>query len=135
MRLLGLDVGSKRIGISLSDELNIMASPHSVYERQGMAKDAQYLTSTAKENSCSAIVVGLPLELDGSEGQRVKRVRILAHAMEPLFEGEILFFDERFSTVEAERVLLSADMRREKRKKVVDKVAAAIILQGYLDSK
>ncbi len=133
-RVLGLDVGARRIGVALSDTAQLLASPLLVYERTGMEADAKALSSLAHEHGCTAILFGLPLELDGTQGLRARRVEKLKATLAQHFTGEILSYDERFSTCEAERVLIGGRVRREKRKRVVDKVAAALILQAYLDS-
>ncbi|MBU1241273.1 Holliday junction resolvase RuvX [Myxococcota bacterium] len=135
MRVLGLDVGVKRIGVALSDETGMVASPLTVYERKGMQADAQQIVQMASQNECVAIVFGLPLELNGKEGLRARRVLLLRDAVAALFGGELPLVDERFTTKEAERALIGADVRRDKRKQVVDKVAAALILQSYLESQ
>ena len=133
MRVLGLDVGAKRIGVALSDESRMLASPHLVYERQGTDADVRNLVEMARTLGCTAIVFGLPLELNGTKGLRARRVDLLFQKVAAAFEGECHYVDERFSTSEAERVLIASDVRRQHRKRVVDKVAAALILQAYLD--
>jgi putative Holliday junction resolvase len=136
-RILGLDVGSKTIGVAISDELGLAAHPLEVIVRQGTAPDTARVADLAKTREVAAIVVGLPLELSGSVGPRARRVRVLIAALRAKL-GEatpVHEWDERFSTVAVERVLIDADVSRAKRKDVVDKQAAAYILQGWLDRR
>ena len=131
-RVLGLDVGDKRIGIALSDETGLIASPHSVYVRIGYGPDVKYIRRLCEDFSVSRIVCGLPRNMDGSEGFQAEKVRAFA---EKLTEGglNVEFQDERLSTVSAHQALIEGGMRRDARKGTVDKVAAAVILQQYLD--
>ena len=131
-RVLGLDVGDKRIGIALSDETGLIASPHSVYVRIGYGPDVKYIRRLCEVFSVSRIVCGLPRNMDGSEGFQAEKVRAFA---EKLTEGglNVEFQDERLSTVSAHQALIEGGMRRDARKGTVDKVAAAVILQQYLD--
>ncbi len=133
-RILALDVGDKRIGIALSDPLHLIASPHSVYTRVGWGPDVRHISQLAKENSATLVLVGLPLNMDGSKGFQAEKIETFT---EKLKEAglEIKLWDERLSTVSAERALLEDNMRRTQRKQMVDQVAAAIILQSYLDAK
>jgi len=133
---MGLDVGAKRIGVAVSDELRLAGHPVSTMDRRGTALDADALVAMAKEREVTEIVVGLPLELSGNVGHRAVRVRVLIDALRERC-GELIpihEWDERFSTVAVERVLIDADLSRRKRKRVVDKQAAAYILQGWLDA-
>lgn len=134
-RKLGLDVGSKTIGLALSDELGLAAHPLEKLERRGTTADVESIAARARDAGVDEIVVGLPLQLDGSAGHRVRRVMVLVDALRERLGDTppIVTWDERFSTVEAERVLLDADVSRKRRKQVIDKQAAAVILQGYLD--
>lgn len=136
VRSLGLDVGTKTIGIALSDGLGLAAHPLLVLPRAGTVKDVAAVEALVKEHEVIAIVVGLPLELSGKVGHRARRVQVLIQALAAHFgEGiPVHEWDERFSTAAVERVLIDADMSRAKRKKVVDKQAAAYILQGWLDA-
>ena len=136
MRYLGLDVGSKSIGLALSDELAMAAYPLDRMERRGTAADVEEVASRARDAAVAKIVVGLPLDLDGSVGHRARRVMVLVDALNEKLAGmpEIVTWDERFSTVAAERVLIEGGVSREKRKAVIDKQAASVILQGYLNS-
>ena len=135
MRAMGLDVGTKTIGIALSDELRITAQALVTLARAGMKRDLAELTRLAEEHEVNQWVVGLPLNMNGSEGERAKDSRKLGDALKDVTQLPVDYWDERLSTVEAERVLLEADVSRKKRKLVIDKLAAAVILQGWLDSK
>ncbi|HJZ84939.1 MAG TPA: Holliday junction resolvase RuvX [Polyangia bacterium] len=133
MRVLGLDVGTKTIGVALSDETGLIASPHETLGRRGTRADVAALFALAQRFGVSQVVVGLPLELDGTPGPAARRVQTLVDALRAA-GLEVALQDERFSTVAAERALLEADLSRARRKQVVDKVAAAYILQGWLDA-
>jgi len=133
-RLMGLDVGDRTIGVSVSDELGWTAQPSATLRRSQLDRDLASLRRIAEDSGVSAVVVGLPLPLSGVPGTRVRRVKAFAEALEKSLGLPVVFWDERLSTVAAERVLLQADLSRAKRKMQVDKVAAVIILQGYLDS-
>lgn len=131
-RLMCLDVGDVRIGVAFSDESRIIATPHSVYTRVGWGPDTKYLSRLMAENGASEIVCGLPLNMDGSEGFQAQKVR--AFAKQLIKAGITVHFqDERLTTVSAHEVLIEGGMKREQRKGTVDKVAAAFILQSYLD--
>ena len=134
MRALGLDVGSKTIGVALTDEANIAAHPHSVLERAGNSGDAAAIAAMVAQNGVTDVVVGMPYELSGKVGHRGRQVqqfiKVLARAITPTPIHEQ---DERFTTAEAERVLIDADVSRQKRKTVIDQQAASLILQTWLD--
>jgi putative Holliday junction resolvase len=136
MRALGLDVGMKTIGVAVSDELGLAAHPVLTIARQGTVRDVARLVSMAAEREVRAVVVGLPLELSGAEGRRVRRVRVLIDALRQALPADIPIheWDERFSTAAVERMLIEADVSRQRRKQVIDKQAAAYILQGWLDA-
>ena len=129
---MALDYGEVRIGIAMSDLLQTIASPFETYKRKGQEQDIEYLTNLAKENSVLKIVVGLPLNMDGTEGERAEKTRNFGAKLQESLGIEIVYVDERLSSVEAEEMLIQSGMRREKRKEVIDKVAAAIILESYL---
>ena len=136
MRIMCLDVGKVRIGIAQSDPMQIIASPLEVLVRtNSINKDAKYVADLAKANEVEKIIVGLPLKLDGSAGDSAAMAREFAEKIAKFSDVAIDFQDERLSTVSAERILLEGNVRREKRKGVVDKIAATIILQNYLDRK
>ena len=132
-RILALDVGDKRIGIAVSDETRLIATPHSVYTRVGWGPDVKYIRNLCDSLSAKLVVCGLPKNMDGSVGFQAEKVRAFAGK---LTEGGLTveFQDERLSTVSAHQALIEGGMRREERKGTVDKVAAAVILQQYLDA-
>lgn len=131
---MGLDVGEKTIGIALSDELLFTAQPYQTLERKGDDEDLRVLRILMNEKGISTVVVGLPKNMDGSMGRQARKVAVFAEKIETALDVPVVHWDERLSTVAAERVLIQADLSRAKRKKHVDKLAAAVILQGYLDS-
>lgn len=131
-RIMALDIGDVRIGIALSDLLQTIASPFESYRRKGFVKDIEYILNLAKEKEVGQIVSGLPLSMDGSENAQSAKVREFAEALAARTEIPLSFVDERFTTVSAERLLVSADVSREGRKKMVDKIAAAIILDNFM---
>ena len=134
MRIMCLDVGKVRVGIAQSDPMQIIASPLEVLKRtQSINNDAKYVANLVKTNEVGLVVVGLPLKLDGTEGDSAIMAREFAEKLAKFSNVEIMFQDERMSTVSAERILLEGNVRRDKRKGVVDKIAATIILQNYLD--
>ena len=134
MRKMALDVGDARIGIATSDPMGIIAGPGETYKVTGDSdKDFRYFADYAKNKECDLIVIGLPLNMDGTEGDRAIKTRAFAEAFSAYTPIKIVFQDERLSTVSAEKMLIESGVRREKRKNVVDKVAASIILQSYLD--
>lgn len=133
-RLLGLDLGEKTIGLALSDPGLSVASPITTIRRTKFTADAKELLRIAAERQVGGLVIGLPLNMDGSEGPRCQSVRQFAINLTKLQDLPILFWDERLSTVAVERNMIDADMSRAKRAKVVDQAAAAFILQGVLDA-
>ena len=137
VRAMGLDVGMKTIGIAVSDELGLAAHPVITLERSGTRPDVARLVALVAEREVADVVVGMPFELSGVEGRRAKRVRVLIDALRAALDEAIPIheWDERFSTVAVERVLIDADLSRARRKQVVDKQAAAFILQGWLDGR
>lgn len=131
---IGLDVGDVRIGIAVSDMLGMIANARESYTRKGLEKDLRYFTDLAKAENADAFVLGLPKNMDGTEGERVEVTREFGDKLHEFSGLPVVYMDERLSTVAAERMLIQADVRRDNRKKVIDKVAACIILQNYLDS-
>lgn len=131
--LVGLDVGTKTIGIAMSDRLWTIASPSHTIQRTKFAKDMQSLFSFMTEHHVVGVVVGLPLNMDGSEGPRCQSVRQFVQNMLKLQDQTVTFFDERLSTVFAVNAMLEADLSRSRRDELVDKIAAGYILQGALD--
>lgn len=134
MRKMALDVGDARIGIAFSDPLGIIAGSGETYRvTKNHAADLQYFADYARKKECDLIIVGLPLNMDGTEGDRAIKTRAFADELSKYTDLKIVFQDERWTTVSAEKMLIETGMRREKRKDVVDLVAAKIILQSYLD--
>jgi putative Holliday junction resolvase len=133
-RLLGLDIGSKTVGLALSDVSRAIATPLETLRRGKFRDDAQWLLKLVAEHDVGALVLGLPVNMDGSEGPRCQSVRQFAANLLAVADLDITFWDERLSTVAAERAMLEADMSRKKRAENVDKIAAAYILQGLLDN-
>lgn len=132
-RLLGLDVGSKTVGMALSDVSRTVATPFDTIRRTRFARDAEALRTAITTHGVAALIVGLPVNLNGSEGPRAQSTRAFVRNLAPLLDIPIVLWDERWSTAAAERALLSADVSRKKRSAVIDKTAAAFILQGALD--
>lgn len=141
MRAISLDVGDKTIGVALSDPLGITANGLKTIERIGIRKDADKVLALVKEHGCDTIVMGLPLNLDGSDSIQTQKVRDFRTMLENKMRStgmkdiSVVFQDERFTTKIAENVLIEADVSRKKRKQVIDKQAAVIILQSWLDSR
>lgn len=139
MRKLALDVGDKTIGVAVSDELDIIAQGVTTIERVGIRKDAGKVIDYVREFDCDTVVIGLPLNLNGSDSVQTEKVREFRTMLENkmrssgLSKVQVVWQDERFTTVIAERVLKDANMKRKARKEVVDKQAAIIILQSYMD--
>jgi len=132
-RLMALDVGTKTIGIAISDTTRMVASGLETLQRTKFGADAVHLADRAKTHEIVGIVIGLPVNLDGTNGPRVQATRAFASNLGPTLHLPMLLWDERLSTVAAERSLLEADASRRRRKEVIDKVAAVIILQGALE--
>jgi len=133
-RLLGVDYGSVRIGLAISDAERRLASPLAVYERQGRERDAVYFRALVEAEEIGAIVVGLPVHCDGREGQKATEARAFGAWLAETTALLVRFWDERFSTVEAESALWQAGLTHKKRKARRDRVAAQILLQAYLDA-
>ena len=133
MRIIALDVGTKRIGVAISDELFLTAQGMDTIQRQSLASDLDRIKNIVKERDVSEIVVGLPLNMDGSYSAKTKEVVEFMDSLSKAINLPVKTWDERLTTVQAERVLLDADMSRAKRKKVTDKLAAQLILQSYMD--
>ena len=133
-RLLGLDLGSKTIGIALSDFLLTIASPMETIRRKKFTTDAERLLAIIEEQNVGGLVLGLPLNMDGSEGPRCQSTRQFAKNMAEKTDIPIGFWDERMSTMAVTRTLIEADASRKRRSELVDKLAASYILQGVLDN-
>lgn len=139
-RILGLDVGTKTVGVALSDPLCVIATGITTIERVGIRKDCGKVIDMIREYDCDTVVIGLPLNLDGSDSLQTEKVREFRSMLEnklrssgPLSSIKVEWQDERYSTYEAEEVLIEANMSREDRKKIIDRQAAIVILQRYLD--
>ncbi|MGO9460843.1 MAG: Holliday junction resolvase RuvX [Rhodomicrobium sp.] len=132
-RLLGLDVGTKTIGLALSDVMCQIATPLETIRRTKFKADAEQLLKLAAQHGAGGLVIGLPVNLDGTEGPRAQSTRAFARNLAQLTALPMAFWDERLSTAAAERALLEADTSRKRRAELIDKMAAAYILQGALD--
>lgn len=135
MRILGLDIGSKRIGVSLSDESGTIAQGKEVILRKSNLEVFSRIGELVSEYNVGRIVAGFPVNMDGSEGKKAQEVKSFTEKLKKEVRVPIILWDERLSTAEAQGVLLEADVTRGKRKKVIDKLAAQLILQSYLDSR
>ena len=135
MRAMGLDVGDKTIGVAVSDLLGLTAQGLETIRRTNKKADYARIGELIKEKDVSKIIVGLPKNMNGTIGPQGEKVLEFVEGLKNRFKVEIILWDERLTTVAAERSLIEADMRREKRKTVIDMVAATYILQGYLDSR
>lgn len=131
--LIGLDVGTKTIGVAMSDRGRLIATPRETIRRTRFATDAARLLDIANADRAAAIIVGLPISMDGSEGPRAQSTRAFARNLARLTDLPIAFWDERLSSAVVERMLIEADRSRARRAEIVDKLAAAYILQGALD--
>lgn len=132
---MGLDVGTKRIGVALSDELFITAQGSDTIYRKTIESDLEEIKKVAKENDVNQIVVGLPISMNGSHSAQTKEVIKFTEDLSRSVDIPVVTWDERLTTMQAERTLLEADVSRAKRKKVIDKLAAQAILQNFLDSR
>ena len=135
MRALGIDYGRRRLGLAISDEGGILASPLPVYERRGEKEDLTFLSNLISERKAGRIVLGLPLNMDGSSGEMADEVIAFAAALREESGLPVLTFDERLTSIEAERVLVQANLSRKRRKGLRDSLSAVLILQGYLESQ
>ncbi|MCC8161328.1 MAG: Holliday junction resolvase RuvX [Oscillospiraceae bacterium] len=135
MRILGIDYGDARVGVAVSDMLGFTAQGVRTIKNQGIKKLLSELKTIIDEYNPEKIVIGLPKNMDGSEGFRVDATRKFASALKTIYKGEIVFWDERLSSVGASRFLNETNTRGKKRKNVLDTVAACIILEGYLSSQ
>ncbi|MHB1846735.1 MAG: Holliday junction resolvase RuvX [Deltaproteobacteria bacterium] len=133
-RALGLDLGDRRIGLAVSDPLGLTAQGVGTLVRVSERKDLDALAAVALEREAMRLVLGLPRNMDGSEGPRAQKTRAFAEKLKERLSLPLFFWDERLSTAEAERVLIAADVSRRRRKEVIDTLAAQIILQGWLDA-
>lgn len=133
-RILGLDLGTKTIGMATADHTRQIATPRETIARKKFTEDAKALIAFAEKEDVGLIVLGLPLNMDGTEGPRCQSSRAFARNLKPLTGLPVIFWDERMSTMAVTRVMLEADISRAKRAENVDKLAAAYILQSFLDA-
>ncbi len=133
MRKMCLDYGDVRIGIALSDMLGIIASGLETYTRKDEDTDIEYILKLIQDNSVDTVVIGLPINMDGTSGERAEVTKAFGSKLAEKTTAKVVYLDERLSSVSAEKLLIQADVRRDKRKQVIDKLAATIILQNYLD--
>lgn len=135
MRALGLDLGTKTIGIAVSDELGLTAQGRPTLARRGPRQDLEALNALAVELGVDRFILGLPLNMSGDEGPRAEATRLFGTALSQATGLPVIYQDERLTTVEANRTLISADVSRKKRREVIDQLAASLILQGWLDAQ
>lgn len=135
MRILALDVGDKRIGVAVSDELEISAHSLTTIERTDLKKDIAHIKEIITKYSAGEIVVGMPVMMDGSVGIQADKVTRFVEEIKKELDIPIKFMDERLSTRFVEKMLIDADMSRKKRGKIIDKLSAVVILQDYLNSR
>jgi putative Holliday junction resolvase len=137
LRALGLDVGSKTIGLAVTDEAEIAAHPHDVLARGGTDSDVSAISTLVAKLDITDVVIGMPFELSGKVGHRARRVQEFVKALQAALGDRVKWHeqDERFTTAEAERVLIDADLSRARRREVIDQQAAALILQAWLDAR
>ncbi len=133
MRVLGLDVGSKTIGVAVSDELGVAAHPLRTIRRRGTKRDVLAVMELVAEQAADRVVVGMPYDLEGRVGPRGLRVAVFVEALRAAGAPQVELWDERFSTIEAEEALRAAEVSRARRKQVIDQAAAMVILQGWLE--
>ncbi len=132
-KIMGLDLGTKTIGVAISDAMRYSATPVETIKRTKFTQDAERIVELVEQNQVVAIVLGLPLNMDGSEGPRVQSTRAFARNLARLLPLPLAFWDERLSTSAVTRMMIDADLRRDRRAEIVDKLAASYILQGALD--
>ena len=135
MRILGLDYGSKRIGVAVCDELGMTAQGLATIARKNRRQDLEEIDGFIRTYNVEKIVIGYPIRLDGTEGIQCEKVSKFASILESAFSLPVIKWDETLSTKEAEEILIRANIARNKRKNIVDKLAASLILQGYLDAQ
>lgn len=133
-RKLGIDYGDVRIGIAMTDALCIISSPFEVYKNKGEDDALNHIVELVKQYDIDAIAMGLPINMDGSEGPRAQIHREFGEKLEKLSGVKVAFIDERLTSAQAEEILISSGVRREKRKELIDKISAQIILQSYIDN-
>ena len=135
-RIIALDYGDVRIGIAMTDELQTIASPIETYKRKNnIEDDLNYLENFIKKNDVVKIVIGMPYNMDGSESDRAIKTKNFGEKLKEKCNLEILYIDERLTSVEAEEILIQSGMKRQQRKENIDKIAASLILENYLNRK
>lgn len=132
---MAIDFGGVRIGIAFSDPSRTIASPYKTYKRINLEKDVETLINLSKEKEVSLIVLGLPFNMDGSEGEMARKTRDFGDILGNASNIKIEYIDERLTSLEAEEMMIDAGLRREERKKIIDKLAASLILESYLNKK
>jgi putative Holliday junction resolvase len=133
-RVIAIDLGTRRIGVAVTDGLGITAQPHALIPRRGGQRDLEAIAAVVRAQDAGRVVLGLPLDPDGEHGRAARSVEAFAARLRATLDVPVELIDESFSTVEAEEVLLAADLSRARRREVVDKVAAAVILRRWLDA-
>jgi putative Holliday junction resolvase len=133
MRFMGLDFGDKRIGIAVSDDQGQIAMPKDTLQRSGKVKYIERLAELADQENVGEILVGMPVSMDGSHGPQAQKVMQFVQRLRQRVEIPVVVWDERLTTVAAERILIEGNLSRSRRRRVIDKVAAAYLLQSYLD--
>jgi len=132
-RIIGLDLGTKRIGIAISDESQTISFIAETIDVISAKASLSYIAGLVKRNGADKVIIGLPLNMNGTKGPQAEKALDFAKRLRPRIEAEVLTFDERLTTSQGQRILIAADMSRKKRKKHIDKLAAQIMLQAYLD--
>ncbi len=135
LRILALDVGNKRIGVALSDELNILAQPLYTIHRKGLERDIQEIVNIIKEKNVGTVIVGLPKNMDGTVGFQGEKTQKFAEILMQNIEIPLIMWDERLTTISARRIMIENDVKQKDKKNLVDTVAAVVILENYLNSR
>lgn len=130
---MGLDLGDVRIGVSFSDPMGIIANGYETYKRVDEDSDYRHILELISTKEVDTVVLGLPINMDGTSGARVDVTKAFGDRLQSMTKAKVVYMDERLSSMSAEKLLIEADVRRDKRKQVIDKIAATIILQSYLD--
>lgn len=134
MRILGIDYGDARIGLAVCDDMQVLASPVGTIKSQSMRKNIDAVAQIADREGAELIVVGLPLNMDGSEGERANKTRAFGRVLEKVSGKQVVYMDERLTSVQANEIMDEALVKKSKRKNLVDTIAAQIILQSYIDA-
>lgn len=134
-RIMGIDYGDRRIGIALTDLMQIIASPFEVYQTVNEKADIEYFCNLIETQQVETVVIGLPLNLDGSEGERAQKTRLFASKISEKVKVKIVFQDERLTSIEADEILSDAKIKPKNRKSLIDKLSACIILENFLNER